>query len=400
MPEKKKANIRKLILPVFLLALVLALLFIPTLISLNGDKEMTVECGDSFEDPGASLRFGLKGKIRVGGDLDTSVPGNYVVKYSFLTQTVRRKVNVVDTTPPVITLSGMKTISAEKGSEYEEYGYTAIDNADGDVTEKVYTESDVNMDEPGTYHISYYAEDSAGNISRERRTVNVTEKGPMTMSMKEFDLNPFFSDVIAKPVPYDRDFFKQCIIMGDSFVGYMVAYQMTDLERLWSKGALNADDLESQTLYVGIEDSKKTFYELLDEKKPKYVIMLLGNQTSWYWSAEYYRTAFDKILSKLVTEYPDIHFDLCSMCPYDEEYDYKYVEGRGFLRNQRINEANTIYCELCRKYGLKFINAAEVFKDPETGYCKKEYLGEDHFHLNSEGYILLTDYITGHLDFN
>ena len=400
--ENSKLNLRKTVAAAAIAALIVSLALLlatPLSISLKGPGEITVECGDPFEDPGCSFLFGLA-EGKVSGEVDTEKTGEYEIVYRFLVSEKVRKVFVRDTKRPEITLEGGSSVSVEKGGEYIEYGYSAYDKADGDMTRKVYTESDVDTSVPGTYHVSYYAEDSSGNMTRERRTVTVTEKGPMTQSMTEFDLNPFFSDVICREVPYDDEKFNKTVIFGDSFVGYMAAYNAGIPENMWSRGAYAATDVHTVALKRGTsEETGMTLFGLMDEYHPPYVIIFLGNHTSWLWSVTYYRNVFDSLYTELQEKYPDTVFAVMSLPPYDKSVDYEYLAGRGFLRNQRINEANTVFCELCRKHGMKFINAAEVLKNPSDGYCKAEYMGEDQFHLSPEGFRVVLEYIKTHMDY-
>ena len=74
---------------------------------LNGSASMTVECHDSFSDPGATasdLCAGdLTGQIQVSGSVDPNTPSSYTLTYSVNdgngnSNSVQRTVNVVDTT--------------------------------------------------------------------------------------------------------------------------------------------------------------------------------------------------------------------------------------------------------------------------------------------------------------
>ena len=80
--------------------------------TLNGDAQVTIECGQAWQDPGATVADDCDALIRptVTGAVDPHTPGVYVVTYVAIdacgnagpTQT--RTVTVVDTTPPVVTL--------------------------------------------------------------------------------------------------------------------------------------------------------------------------------------------------------------------------------------------------------------------------------------------------------
>uniref|UniRef100_UPI0025CC9ACC T9SS type B sorting domain-containing protein n=1 Tax=Polaribacter sp. TaxID=1920175 RepID=UPI0025CC9ACC len=87
---------------------------------------------------------------------------------------VVRTVNVVDTTIPVITLTGDATVIVEVGDTYTDAGATATDNYDGDLTASIITVNPVDTDTVGTYTVTYNVSDANGNAADEVvRTVNV-----------------------------------------------------------------------------------------------------------------------------------------------------------------------------------------------------------------------------------
>ena len=82
--------------------------------------------------------------------------------------------DVVDTIPPIITLLGDASMSIGKDTIWEEPGYTATDNNDGDISNNVVRTGNVNVNTLGQYIIQYDVSDNAGNnASPVYRTVNV-----------------------------------------------------------------------------------------------------------------------------------------------------------------------------------------------------------------------------------
>jgi len=81
----------------------------PPVININGANPMTVECHTSFSDPGATATDGCAGSVPVtpSGSVNVNVPGSYTITYSATDGThpvtATRTVNVVDTTPPIIS---------------------------------------------------------------------------------------------------------------------------------------------------------------------------------------------------------------------------------------------------------------------------------------------------------
>ncbi len=78
----------------------------------------------------------------------------------------------VDTTPPVLSLSGANPINHEQGTTYTDPGASANDNIDGTVSVTVQGEVG---DAAGTYTLTYTAIDSAGNQSTATRQVIVAD---------------------------------------------------------------------------------------------------------------------------------------------------------------------------------------------------------------------------------
>jgi PKD repeat protein len=80
-----------------------------------------------------------------------------------------------DVTAPEITLDGMDTVYLEVFDIYVEPGYSAWDDADGDLTNSVTVSSSLNNEVLGTYEINYSVSDQAGNVATETRVVIVED---------------------------------------------------------------------------------------------------------------------------------------------------------------------------------------------------------------------------------
>lgn len=89
---------------------------------------------------------------------------------------VIREIVYYDPIPPEITLSGDSSITLAYGQAYQEPGYMAWDNCDGDLTDRVQISGSVNSYKAGTYNLYYTVEDSYGNTDTEVRTVRVRAK--------------------------------------------------------------------------------------------------------------------------------------------------------------------------------------------------------------------------------
>lgn len=84
----------------------------------------------------------------------------------------------VDITPPVITLLGGSNITVHKGDTFVEPGYRAVDDVDGDITNKVVVRGSVDTNVIGVYTLTYTVSDDAGNAVIATRIVNVINAEP------------------------------------------------------------------------------------------------------------------------------------------------------------------------------------------------------------------------------
>lgn len=148
-------------------------------LTLDGLEEMTIYQGTSFNEPGYTAtdnkKNDLSSQVKVKNNIDTNTIGTYTVIYTIGNQKKTRTVNVVAMTdsPTVIHLSGDKTIYLKVGNKYDEPGYTAIDSIDGNITNNVTVNGEVNTSKKGTYRIVYSVVNSGGIATSETRTVIV-----------------------------------------------------------------------------------------------------------------------------------------------------------------------------------------------------------------------------------
>ena len=144
-------------------------------ITILGDNPATVELGGTYTDAGATSDGGET--VSSSGTVDTNTLGTYTITYSATdaagnTSTATRTVNVVDTTPPEVTLIGEDIVTVELGDTYTELGATATDLS-GTVT--VTITGTVDTDTVGSYTLTYTSTDDSGNAGIATRTVNVVD---------------------------------------------------------------------------------------------------------------------------------------------------------------------------------------------------------------------------------
>jgi hypothetical protein len=93
--------------------------------------------------------------------------------------TVTTTFNVVDNTPPTITLNGASSVTVECHTSFSDPGATASDNCG---TATITTSGSPNINAPGTYTVTYTATDGSGNHASVQRTVTVVDTTPPTIN--------------------------------------------------------------------------------------------------------------------------------------------------------------------------------------------------------------------------
>ena len=145
--------------------------------------EITLQSNpDTYTLPGSSYQEeGFSAADNYDGDLTEKVQRTEVggVVYYTVTDSAGNKTSAVriirydDPIAPELTLEGEATMSLTVGNTYKEPGYTATDNCDGDLTQKVEISGEVNTSVSGTYTLTYTVKDGYGNTASATRTVKV-----------------------------------------------------------------------------------------------------------------------------------------------------------------------------------------------------------------------------------
>ncbi len=164
----------------------------PPIITLIGANPMTVECHTPYSDPGVAVSDAcdpIPSPPALTGSVNSNVPGTYTITYTATDASgnnsapTTRTVNVVDTTPPTITLVGANAMTVQCHTPYSDPGVAVSDACDPIPSPPAMTGS-VNSNVPGTYTITYTATDASGNNSAPTtRTVNVVDTTPPAITL-------------------------------------------------------------------------------------------------------------------------------------------------------------------------------------------------------------------------
>ena len=178
--KKKLKPLALIIIFLTLILIAISIIFIffnPFIkISLQGNKTVTIEVNEKYEELGAKVS-GTNTKYKIKGKVDTTKLGKYTITYTIkvmkTTKKVTRTVTIIDKTPPVITLKN-QDITIYQNENFTDPGYEVTDNYDKNI--KVTPEGKVDTNSVGEYTITYTATDSSKNKTTVTRKVTVKKK--------------------------------------------------------------------------------------------------------------------------------------------------------------------------------------------------------------------------------
>lgn len=96
------------------------------------------------------------------------------------TTTKEFDVVINDNEKPSIVLNDDSTVYLGVGNQYDEPGYAAVDNCDGDITKNVKVDGNVDVNKEGSYILTYSVSDSFKNETSVKRTVKVFNRNNYT----------------------------------------------------------------------------------------------------------------------------------------------------------------------------------------------------------------------------
>lgn len=269
-------------------------------IKLKGSKSITVELGKEYKDSGAIAKYrdtDISKDIKVTGKIDEKKVGAYKIKYEIkykkLAKNIVRTVKIVDKTHPDILLEGDE-ISIIVGNEFNEPGYKATDNYDGDITDKVVIDNQVDINTIGDYEVTYTAEDSSKNTTKVTRKVHVIAKPKPNQKIAVLNYHFFFdpdageacNESICERV---SDFRSHLDYFRDNGYKTLTMKEFRD----WMYGVT---ELPEKSVLITVDDGAmgtgkhngNKLIPLLEEYKMHATLFLI---TGW-WSIENYRSEY------------------------------------------------------------------------------------------------------------
>lgn len=400
--KKKKVRLKIKNILIFLILIIGIILIICNLFKNNLKIEIkntiiNVNSSDELQYTATFKNKDVTNKVKHTNNINKEKLGKYKVTFTYKDKSkeykVKKKIEVKDIEKPVITLNKGNKLIIPINTKYTEPGYTVTDNYDKSLDKSVKITGNVDTEKEGTYKIKYSVTDKSNNTETVTRTVIVTKETPLNQSVKDFDLNGFFNDVILKETEDGgKKYSDEFIFAGDSTALYYVINKQITGKRLWHKEGIDPETALTSSIYINHIDTKKTFVENFKEKQPEKVIMTLGTNSAAYMEPAYFIKNYKKLLNEIKKVSPNTLIIIQSIPPVAKSYDSK----TNTINNDKINKLNYYIAEMCQELKLPFLNSAESLKDSDGG-LKDGYYIKDGIHLSKSGNEIMMKYFETHM---
>lgn len=135
-----------------------------------------------------------------------------------------------------------------------------------------------------------------------------------------------------------------------------------------------------------------TIPDAVAKLKPRRIVICFGtnNLSGTSTDASSFISNYLKGLQAIQTAWPYADIIVSAIPPLDKQRENTRLD---MVQVDAYNEA---LIQMCEENGFKFLNSAEVLKDPATGWAKKDYTLSDGVHLSKEAVTAYFNYVRTH----
>lgn len=334
---------------------------------------------------------------RFTSNIQPKKEGIYSVTFTYKRYKRAMKIEVKDTGKPNITLIEGEVIKLPINEKYVEPGYEAIDNLDGNITDKVKVEGIVDETKVGRYTLIYTVKDSRGNKTVKNRFVEVFDKTPDQMTLREFSLEGFFKNTILKETKDGKEkYSNQFTFIGDSTALYYVMNKTISGKQLWHREKILLNNVFNTNIMINHQDSGKKLLDAYNESKPSHVLLMFGTDSAGSMEINDFISNYQRLITEMKRINPNGVIIVQSILPVSSYYD----ENSRNLNNNKINKLNYYLAKMCEELNISFLNTAEALKNSQ-GQLKDEFYRdsatESGIYLNEEANEVAMKYFRTHM---
>ena len=195
-------------------------------------------------------------------------------------------------------------------------------------------------------------------------------------------------DGMTNPVPQSaavaESYLEDCCLITDSTLIQMADFGSFKKENIFGSNELTTANCT--TTKVESNFGNATVYDIIKNKKPDVVYIMLGNDLG--------TSSIDDMIASYTTLVNNLHGSLPSLKIYVMQIP-PVIYDSDVKSNEKVNDFNNRLLAMCNTIGVNCIDTNTALKN-ESGALKEEYWSYDTLALSKEAYKAVISYILTH----
>ena len=206
-----------------------------------------------------------------------------------------------------------------------------------------------------------------------------------------YQVNTQSAALLTETADAGEAYLNATLFLGDSNTVRLYNNGLITLQQFCAKEGIGIQTALSEPLvtFRGT-DQRYTMAQAVAMMKPRRVVITLGTNDNGM-EVETFIGYYTQLVQEIQASYPYTDIIVNTVPPVPQDHS-NYPS----TSQEKIDDFNMALLTMCENLGVKFLNSAEVLKDPATGFGQDDYYISGDIHLKSSGLKAMLNYLTTH----
>ena len=206
-----------------------------------------------------------------------------------------------------------------------------------------------------------------------------------------YQVNTQSAALLTETADAGEAYLNDTLFLGDSNTVRLYNNGLITLQQFCAKEGIGIQTALSEPLvtFRGT-DQRYTMAQAVAMMKPRRVVITLGTNGNGM-EVETFIGYYTQLVQEIQASYPYTDIIVNTVPPVPQDHS-NYPS----TSQEKIDDFNMALLTMCENLGVKFLNSAEVLKDPATGFGQDDYYISGDIHLKSSGLKAMLNYLTTH----